>query len=102
MTWQKNFKERNAIKKENEENQGYNEDIKSIIADGYEASPKTKGGKQLLSHLKELNVPLNKNADFNGQQIIKVKLYREQNGICPYSENQSISTRCYKTTMHIR
>jgi CRISPR/Cas system Type II protein with McrA/HNH and RuvC-like nuclease domain len=30
-------------------------------------------------------VPLNKNADFNGQQIIKVKLYREQNGICPYS-----------------
>ncbi len=81
----KNFKERNAIKKENEENQGYNEDIKSIIADGYEASPKTKGGKQLLSHLKELNVPLNKNADFNGQQIIKVKLYREQNGICPYS-----------------
>lgn len=81
----KNFKERNAIKKENEENQGYNEDIKSIIADGYEASPKTKGGKQLLSHLEELNVPLNKNADFNGQQIIKVKLYREQNGICPYS-----------------
>lgn len=81
----KNFKERNAIKKENEENQGYNEDIKSIIADGYEASPKTKGGKQLLSHLKELSVPLNKNADFNGQQIIKVKLYREQNGICPYS-----------------
>ena len=81
----KNFKERNAIKKENEENQGYNEDIKSIITDGYEASPKTKGGKQLLSHLKELNVPLNKNADFNGQQIIKVKLYREQNGICPYS-----------------
>ena len=81
----KNFKERNAIKKENEENQGYNEDIKSIIADGYEASPKTKGGKKLLSHLKELNVPLNKNADFNGQQIIKVKLYREQNGICPYS-----------------
>lgn len=81
----KNFKERNAIKKENEENQGYNEDIKSIIADGYEASPKTKGGKQLLSHLKELNVPLNKNADFNGQQIIKIKLYREQNGICPYS-----------------
>ena len=81
----KNFKERNAIKKENEENQGYNEDIKSIIADGYKAAPKTKGGKQLLSHLKELSVPLNKNADFNGQQIVKVKLYREQNGICPYS-----------------
>ncbi len=81
----KNFKDRNAIKKENEENQGYNEDIKSIITDGYEASPKTKGGKQLLSHLKELNVPLNKNADFNGQQIVKIKLYREQNGVCLYS-----------------
>jgi len=81
----KDLEERKKIKKENEENQGYNEDIKSIIADGYEASPKTKGGKQLLSHLKELSVPLNKNADFNGQQIIKVKLYREQNGICPYS-----------------
>ena len=81
----KNFKDRNAIKKENEENQGYNEDVKSIITDGYEASPKTKGGKQLLNHLKELNVRLNKNADFNGQQIIKVKLYREQNGVCLYS-----------------
>ena len=81
----KNFKDRNAIKKENDENQGYNEDIKSIITDGYEASPKTKGGKQLLSHLKELNVPLNKNADFNGQQIVKIKLYREQNGVCLYS-----------------
>lgn len=83
----KNFKDRNAIKKENEENQGYNEDIKSIITDGYEASPKTKGGKQLLSHLRELNVPLNKNADFNGQQIVKIKLYREQNGVCLYSGN---------------
>ena len=81
----KNFKDRNAIKKENDENQGYNEDIKSIITDGYEASPKTKGSKQLLSHLKELNVPLNKNADFNGQQIVKIKLYREQNGVCLYS-----------------
>lgn len=81
----KNFKDRNAIKKENEENQGYNEDIKSIITDGYEASPKTKGGKQLLGHLRELNVHLNKNADFNGRQIIKVKLYREQNGVCLYS-----------------
>lgn len=81
----KNFKDRKAIKKENDENQGYNEDIKSIITDGYEASPKTKGGKQLLSHLKELNVPLNKNADFNGQQIVKIKLYREQNGVCLYS-----------------
>lgn len=81
----KNFKDRNAIKKENDENQGYNEDIKSIITDGYETSPKTKGGKQLLSHLKELNVPLNKNADFNGQQIVKIKLYREQNGVCLYS-----------------
>ena len=81
----KNFKDRKAIKKENEENQGYNEDVKSIITDGYEASPKTKGGKQLLNHLKELNVRLNKNADFNGQQIIKVKLYREQNGVCLYS-----------------
>lgn len=81
----KNFKDRNAIKKENDENQGYNEDIKSIITDGYEVSPKTKGGKQLLSHLKELNVPLNKNADFNGQQIVKIKLYREQNGVCLYS-----------------
>ena len=81
----KNFKDRNAIKKENDENQGYNEDIKSIITDGYKASPKTKGGKQLLSHLKELNVPLNKNADFNGQQIVKIKLYREQNGVCLYS-----------------
>ena len=81
----KNFKDRNAIKKENEENQVYNEDIKSIITDGYEASPKTKGGKQLLSHLRELNVPLNKNADFNGQQIVKIKLYREQNGVCLYS-----------------
>ena len=83
----KNFKDRNAIKKENEENQGYNEDVKSIITDGYEASPKTKGGKQLLNHLKELNVRLNKNADFNGQQIIKVKLYREQQGKCLYSGN---------------
>ena len=83
----KNFKDRNAIKKENDENQGYNEDIKSIITDGYEASPKTKGGKQLLSHLRELNVPLNKNADFNGQQIVKIKLYREQNGVCLYSGN---------------
>ena len=81
----KSFKDRNTIKKENDENQGYNEDIKSIITDGYEASPKTKGGKQLLSHLKELNVPLNKNADFNGQQIVKIKLYREQNGVCLYS-----------------
>ena len=81
----KNFKDRNAIKKENEENQGYNEDIKSIITDGYEASPKTKGGKQLLNHLKEFNVRLNKNADFNGQQIIKVKLYHEQNSVCLYS-----------------
>ena len=81
----KNFKDRNAIKKENDENQGYNEDIKSIITDGYKASPKTKGGKQLLSHLKELNVPLNKNADFNSQQIVKIKLYREQNGVCLYS-----------------
>lgn len=81
----KNFKDRKAIENENKENQGYNEDVKSIITDGYEASPKTKGGKQLLSHLKELNVPLNKNADFNGQQIIKVKLYREQNGVCLYS-----------------
>ena len=84
----KNFKDRKAIKKENEENQGYNEDIKSIITDGYEASPKTKGGKQLLSHLRELNVRLNKNADFNGQQIIKVKLYREQNGVCLYSDKE--------------
>ena len=81
----RNFKDRNAIKKENDENQGYNEDIKSIITDGYKASPKTKGGKQLLSHLKELNVPLNKNADFNSQQIVKIKLYREQNGVCLYS-----------------
>ena len=81
----RNFKDRNAIKKENYENQGYNEDIKSIITDGYKASPKTKGGKQLLSHLKELNVPLNKNADFNSQQIVKIKLYREQNGVCLYS-----------------
>ena len=81
----KNFKDRKAIENENDENQGYNEDVKSIITDGYEASPKTKGGKQLLNHLKELNVRLNKNADFNGQQIIKVKLYREQNGVCLYS-----------------
>lgn len=92
----KNFKDRNAIKKENDENQGYNEDIKSIITDGYEASPKTKGGKQLLGHLKELNVPLNKNADFNGQQIVKIKLYREQNGVCLYS-GKSID---FETMLH--
>lgn len=81
----KSYKDRQRIEKDNKDNQGYNEDIKSIVTDGYEASPKTKRGKQLLSHLRELNVPLNKNADLNGQQIIKVKLYREQNGVCLYS-----------------
>jgi len=81
----KNRDDRNQIKQEQEENQAGNEDIKNIILLGYDYSPKSKKGEQLLSFLKENNVPLTKNPDFNGQQIIKVKLYREQNGKCLYS-----------------
>jgi len=81
----KNRADRNAIADENKENQAYNDDIKEVIELGYEATPKTKGGARLLHRLREFNVPLHKNADFNGQQITKIKLYDEQNGKCLYS-----------------
>lgn len=81
----KNRKDRDAITAENKENQAYNDDIKLIIELGYDTTPKTKGGQQLMAFLHEHNVPLHKNADFNGKQITKIKLYREQNGRCLYS-----------------
>lgn len=81
----KDFKDRKAIEHENKENQAYNTDIKQIIELGYEAKPATKAGELLLSQLREFSVPLSKNIDFNGQQITKIKLYREQQGKCLYS-----------------
>ena len=56
----KNFKDRKAIENENKENQARNQSIIQTLNENGVATP-------------------------TGQQIIKVKLYREQNGICLYS-----------------
>ena len=56
----KNFKDRKAIENENKENQARNQSIIQTLNENGIVTP-------------------------TGQQIIKVKLYREQNGICLYS-----------------
>ena len=56
----KNFKDRNAIENENKENQARNQSIIQTLNENGVVTP-------------------------TGQQIIKVKLYREQNGVCLYS-----------------
>lgn len=56
----KNFKDRKAIEDENKENQARNQSIVTTLTEHGIVTP-------------------------TGQQIIKVKLYREQNGICLYS-----------------
>ena len=56
----KNFKDRKAIENENKENQARNQSIIQTLNENGVVTP-------------------------TGQQIIKVKLYREQNGICLYS-----------------
>lgn len=56
----KNFKDRKAIENENKENQARNQSIIQTLNENGIVTP-------------------------TGQQIIKVKLYREQNGVCPYS-----------------
>lgn len=56
----KNFKDRKAIENENKENQGRNQSIIQTLNENGIVTP-------------------------TGQQIIKVKLYREQNGVCLYS-----------------
>lgn len=90
----KSFKDRKAIERENKENQGYNEDIQLIVTEWRKGrdkvSPKTERGKQLCKDLEKLNAgikkdPKKEDVDINGQQILKVKLYHEQNGVCPYS-----------------
>ena len=56
----KNFKDRKAIENENKENQARNQSIIQTLNENGIVTP-------------------------TGQQIIKVKLYREQNGVCLYS-----------------
>ena len=56
----KNFKDRKAIENENKENQVRNQSIVQTLNENNIVTP-------------------------TGQQIIKVKLYREQNGVCLYS-----------------
>lgn len=56
----KNFKDRKAIENENKENQTRNQSIIQMLNENGIVTP-------------------------TGQQIIKVKLYREQNGVCLYS-----------------
>ena len=56
----KNFKDRKAIENENKENQARNQSIIQTLKENGVVTP-------------------------TGQQIIKVKLYREQNGVCLYS-----------------
>lgn len=56
----KNFKDRKAIENENKENQARNQSIIQTLNENGIVTP-------------------------TAQQIIKVKLYREQNGVCPYS-----------------
>ena len=56
----KNFKDRKAIENENKENQARNQSIVQTLNENNIVTP-------------------------TGQQIIKVKLYREQNGVCLYS-----------------
>lgn len=56
----KNFKDRKAIENENKENQARNQSIIQTLNENNIVTP-------------------------TGQQIIKVKLYREQNGVCLYS-----------------
>ena len=56
----KNFKDRKAIENENKENQARNQSIIQTLNENDIVTP-------------------------TGQQIIKVKLYREQNGVCLYS-----------------
>ena len=56
----KNFKDRKAIENENKENQAHNQSIVQTLNENNIVTP-------------------------TGQQIIKVKLYREQNGVCLYS-----------------
>ena len=56
----KNFKDRKAIENDNKENQARNQSIIQMLNENGVVTP-------------------------TGQQIIKVKLYREQNGVCLYS-----------------
>lgn len=56
----KNFKDRKAIENENKENQARNQSIIQTLNENGIVTP-------------------------TGQQVIKVKLYREQNGVCLYS-----------------
>ncbi len=56
----KNFKDRKAIENENKENQAHNQSIIQTLNENNIITP-------------------------TGQQIIKVELYREQNGVCLYS-----------------
>lgn len=56
----KNFKDRKAIENENKENQARNQSIIQTLQESGIVTP-------------------------TGQQVIKVKLYREQNGVCLYS-----------------
>ena len=56
----KNFKDRKAIENENKENQARNQSIIQTLNENGIVTP-------------------------TGQQTIKVKLYREQNGVCLYS-----------------
>ena len=58
----KNFKERNEIQRQMDNNRKSNEKIKDILRQEHEIYNPT------------------------GMDIIKYKLYREQNGICPYSQ----------------
>ena len=67
----KNFKDRKAIENENKENQARNQSIIQTLNENGVVTP-------------------------TGQQIIKVKLYREQNGVCLYS-GKSID---FETMLH--
>ena len=67
----KNFKDRKAIENENKENQARNQSIIQTLNENGIVTP-------------------------TGQQIIKVKLYREQNGVCLYS-GKSID---FETMLH--
>ena len=67
----KNFKDRKAIENENKENQARNQSIIQTLQENGVVAP-------------------------TGQQIIKVKLYREQNGVCLYS-GKSID---FETMLH--
>lgn len=68
----KNFRERNDIKKKNEENRALNEKIKKRLEEDFKISNPT------------------------GIDIVKLKLYDEQNGIDPYSQKSFDINRLFE------